>query len=216
MAVLLRDAIAGDQQPQVTKLNHDLFESLEQFKNIVCEDRYDEAIRRLQRSDQHMESACEELAEALVAISIGKTALEKKLLDKRQYRCNRELLVRPASEHEIKETHRAAKESVKMTKKCIRDALVWRCSGIPLGLDSRAALERAFEKACKHTNCDENTISQLKHAYRRIKEDLLSLHARNAARTAAEPEGFVIVEFGTAAEPEGFVIVEMDDVWHLI
>ena len=216
MAVLLRDGTVGDQQPPVTKLMHDLLESLEEIKNIVGKERYDEAIRRLQRSDQHMESACEELAEALVAISIGKTELEKNLLEKRQYRCNRELLVRPASDDEIKNTHRAAKESVKKTKKCIRDALLWRCSGVALGLESRAALERAFEKACRYTNCDLNTIDQLKNAYRRIKEDLLSLHARISARTAAEPEGFVIVEFATAAEPDRVVLVEMDDVWHLI
>ena len=202
MAVLLRDATGGDQQPQVTKLKHDLLESLEQIKNIVGKERYDEAIRRLQRSDHLIERACEEAAEALVAISIGKTELEKQLYEKRLYRCNRELLVRPASDDEIKETHRTAKEGVKRAKKCIRDALLWRCCGIALGLDSRAALESACEKACRYTNCDLNTLSQLKNGYRGIKEDLLSLHARLLTRTAAEPEGFTIFE--------------VDEGWHLI
>ena len=67
---------------------------------------------------------------------------------------------------------RERKEALKAAKLAVRNVILWRCYGNALGLDSREALVRAFEEACKHTDCDANTVSQLTNGYRRIREEL--------------------------------------------
>ena len=88
------------------------------------------------------------------------------------------------------------KQALKLAKKIVRDILLWRCAGNALGLDSREALIRAFEAACCHTHCDENTVSQLTNGYRRILEELASgASVRN--RSAASPVDTTQVGGGT-------------------
>ena len=88
------------------------------------------------------------------------------------------------------------KEALKLAKKFVRDILLWRCTGNALGLDSREALIRAFEEACGHTHCDENTVSQLTNGYRRIREELAGgPPLRN--RSAASPVDTTQVGGGT-------------------
>ena len=78
------------------------------------------------------------------------------------------------------------KQALKLAKKVVRDILLWRCAGNALGLDSREALIRAFEAACSHTHCDENTVSQLSNGYRRILEEL-ARNTRVRNRSATSP-----------------------------
>ena len=91
------------------------------------------------------------------------------------------------------------KKALKLAKKVVRDILLWRCTGNALGLDSREALIRAFEEACCHTHCDENTVSQLTNGYRRIREELAGgPPLRN--RSAASPVDTTQVGGGTDGE----------------
>ena len=113
-------------------------------KEIIGPERYAECLRRLKRSDALIVASCLEAAEALAALGIRK--------------------------EDVRDRER--KEALKAAKKAVRDVLLWRCTAIALGLDSREALVRAFEKACRHTHCDENTVSQLTNGYRRIREEL--------------------------------------------
>ena len=111
---------------------------------IVGWERYTECLRRLKRSDELVVASCLEAAEALAALGIRK--------------------------EDVRDRDR--KEALKLAKKAVRDVLLWRCTGNALGLDSREALVRAFEEACLHTHCDENTVSQLTNGYKWIREEL--------------------------------------------
>ena len=113
-------------------------------REVVGWERYTECLRRLKRSDELVVASCLEAAEALAALGIRK--------------------------EDVRDRER--KEALKAAKKAVRDVLLWRCTGNALGLDSREALVRAFEEACRHTHCDENTVSQLTNGYRRIREEL--------------------------------------------
>ena len=113
-------------------------------REIVGWERYTECLRRLKRSDELVVASCLEAAEALAAIGIRK--------------------------EDVRDRER--KEALKAAKKAVRDVLLWRCAGNALGLDSREALVRACEEACRHTHADENTVSQLTNGYRRIREEL--------------------------------------------
>ena len=127
-----------------SKLMHDLKVALDKARDLIGPDRFAEVIRRLRRSDDLVSAGCVEAAEALAALGMRKEDV----------------------------ISRDAKELLKAAKKEVRDVLLWRCCGNALGLDSREALVRAFEEACRHTNCDENTVSQLTNGYRRVKEEL--------------------------------------------
>ena len=127
-------------------------------REIVGWERYAECLQRLKRSDELVVASCLEAAEALAALGIR----SKDVRDKER------------------------KEALKLAKKAVRDILLWRCTGNALGLDSREALIRAFEEACGHTHCDENTVSQLTNGYRRIREELAG-GPRPKNRSAASP-----------------------------
>ncbi len=127
-----------------THLKRTLGAALLGAREIVGWERYTECLRRLRRSDELVVASCLEAAEALAALGIRK--------------------------EDVRDRER--KEALKAAKKAVRDVLLWRCTGNALGLDSREALVRAFEEACRHTHCDENTVSQLTNGYRRIREEL--------------------------------------------
>ena len=127
-----------------TYLKRTLGAALLGAREIVGWERYTECLRRLKRSDELAVASCLEAAEALAALGMRK--------------------------EDIRDRER--KEALKAAKKAVRDVLLWRCTGNALGLDSREALVRAFEDACRHTHCDENTVSQLTNGYRRIREEL--------------------------------------------
>ena len=127
-----------------TYLKRTLGAALLGAREIVGWERYTECLRRLKRSDELVVASCLEAAEALAALGIRK--------------------------EDVRDRER--KEALKAAKKAVRDVLLWRCTGNALGLDSREALVRAFEEACRHTHCDENTVSQLTNGYRRIREEL--------------------------------------------
>ena len=127
-----------------TYLKRTLGAALLGAREIVGWERYTECLRRLKRSDELVVASCLEAAEALAALGIRK--------------------------EDVKDRER--KEALKAAKKAVRDVLLWRCTGNALGLDSREALVRAFEEACRHTHCDENTISQLTNGYTRIRQEL--------------------------------------------
>lgn len=127
-----------------TYLKRTLGAALLGAREVVGWERYIECLRRLKRSDELVVASCLEAAEALAAIGIRK--------------------------EDVRDRER--KEALKAAKKAVRDVLLWRCTGNALGLDSREALVRAFEEACRHTHCDENTVSQLTNGYRRIREEL--------------------------------------------
>ena len=127
-----------------TYLKRTLGAALLGAREIVGWERYTECLRRLKRSDELVVASCLEAAEALAALGIPK--------------------------EDVRDRER--KEALKAAKKAVRDVLLWRCTGMALGLDSREALVRAFEDACRHTHCDENTVSQLTNGYRRIREEL--------------------------------------------
>ena len=133
-----------DLQDDDTYLKRTLGAALLGAREIVGWERYTECLRRLKRSDELVVASCLEAAEALAALGIRK--------------------------EDVRERER--KEALKAAKKVVRDVLLWRCTGNALGLDSREALVRAFEEACRHTHCDENTVSQLTNGYRRIREEL--------------------------------------------
>ena len=143
-----------------SKLMHDLKVALDKARDLIGPDRFAEVIRRLRRSDDLVSAGCVEAAEALAALGMRKEDLS-------------------SSE---------AKEVLKAAKKEVRDVLLWRCCGNALGLDSREALVRAFEEACRHTNCDENTVSQLTNGYRRVKEELAGGPQPMTRRAVASPE----------------------------
>ena len=113
-------------------------------REIVGWQRYIECLRRLKKSDELIVASCKEAAEALAALGIRK--------------------------EDVRDRER--KEALKAAKLALRNVILWRCYGNALGLDSREALVRAFEEACKHTDCDANTVSQLTNGYRRIREEL--------------------------------------------
>ena len=127
-----------------TRLKKTLAALLEGAREIVGRARYEECVRRLRRGEELVVASCLESAEAVAGLCLRKEDLRD----------------------------RNKKELLKALKKAARDVLLWRCTGSALGLDSREALVRCFEKACRHTNCDENTVSQLTDSYRRIKEEL--------------------------------------------
>ena len=89
-------------------------------------------------------ASCKEAAEALAALGIRK--------------------------EDVRDRER--KEALKAAKLALRNVILWRCYGNALGLDSREALVRAFKEACKHTDCEPDTVSQLTNGYRRIREEL--------------------------------------------
>ena len=136
-------------------------------REIVGWERYNECLARLRRSDELVVASCLSAAEALAALGIRKEGV-------------------------IEREH---KEALKAAKKAVRDVLLWRCTGLALGLDSLKALVRAFEDACRHTRCDENTISQLSNGYRRVREELAggpppkNLIASSPARRTQEGSG---------------------------
>jgi hypothetical protein len=127
-----------------TYLKRTLGAALLGAREIVGWERYTECLRRLKRSDELVVASCLEAAEALAALGIRK--------------------------EDVRDRER--KELLKSAKKAVRDVLLWRCTGNEMGLDSREALVRAFEEAVRHTNCCENTVSQLTNGYRRIREEL--------------------------------------------
>ena len=147
---------APDPADDDSKLKHDLKEALDKARDIIGRDRFAEVIRRLRRSDDLVSAGCLEAAEALAALGIRKEAVRD-----------------PES-----------KQLLKAAKKVVRRVLMWRCCGNALGLDSLEALVRAFEEACRHTNCDENVVTQLTSSYRRAKEELTG-GPRPKTRTAA-------------------------------
>lgn len=114
-------------------------------REIVGWERYTECLRRLKRSDELVVASCLEAAEALAILSIKMEV--------------------------VRTWPRERKEALKAAQKAVRDVLLWRCAGKALGLDSREALIRAFEEACRHTDCNENIISQLTNGLRRIREE---------------------------------------------
>ena len=140
----------GGPEPFIDPLDDDSFlkrtfgAALLGAKEIVGWERYTECLRRLKRSQELVVASCSEAAEALAALGIRKEDLRD----------------------------RERKEALKLAKKVVRDILLWRCASYALGLDSREALVRAFEESCRHTHCDENTVSQLTNAYRRVREEL--------------------------------------------
>ena len=83
---------------------------------------------------------------------------------------------------------REKKERLKKSKKAARDVLLWRSTGYVLGLDSREALVRCFEQVCRHTQCDENTVSQLTNGFRRIRQELAGGPPPKDRTAAASPE----------------------------
>jgi hypothetical protein len=127
-----------------TFLRRTLFAAVLGAREIVGGERFTECLRRLKRSDELIVAACLEAAEALAALGVRK--------------------------EDVRDRER--KELLKAAKKAVRDVILWRCTGNALGLDSREALVRTFEEACRHTHCDENTVSQLTNGYRRIREEL--------------------------------------------
>ena len=127
-----------------TLLKRTLGQALLEASEIVGLERYTECLRRLKRSNEHVVASCLEAAEALAALGNSKTNAH----------------------------NRDQKEALKRAKKAVRDVLLWRCTGNALGLDSREAMVRAFEEACRHTHCDGNTVSQLTNGYRKIVEEL--------------------------------------------
>ena len=133
-----------DPLPDDTYLKRTMGAALLAAREIVGWERYTECLRRVKRSDELIVAACLEAAEGLAALGIRK--------------------------EDVRDRER--KEALKAAKKACRDVLLWRCTGVALGLDSREALVRAFEEACRHTHCDENTVSQLTNGYRRIREEL--------------------------------------------
>lgn len=149
--------------PDDSQLNRELPRALYCVRDIVGRDRFNEAIRRLNRSTEQAVSSTLEAAEALSALSIRK--------------------------EEVRDRER--KELLKAAKKAVRDVLLWRCFGSSLGLDSREALVRSFEHCCHQAGCDENTVSQLTNGYRRVKEELLGINQPAAgklnARTTSSP-----------------------------
>lgn len=114
-------------------------------REIVGWERYTECLRRLKRSDELVVASCLEAAEALAILSIKMEV--------------------------VRTWPRERKEALKAAQKAVRDVLLWRCAGKALGLDSREALIRAFEEACRHTDCNENIVSQLTNGFRRIREE---------------------------------------------
>ena len=129
-----------------THLKRTLAASLEGAREIVGAERYAECVRRLRRSEELVVASCLEAAEGLAALGARKADIRD----------------------------RDKKEQLKAAKQAARDVLLWRCTGSALGLDSREALVRCFEETCRHTNCDENMVSQLTKGYRRIKEELVA------------------------------------------
>ncbi|CAE8643992.1 unnamed protein product, partial [Polarella glacialis] len=125
-----------------TNLTKSLPAALDGAREIVGQQRYNEAIRRLLISDQMAAASALEASEALAALRVPKDELRD----------------------------RETKELLKAAKKAVRDVVLWRCCGSANGLDSREALVRAFEAATRQTSCDENTVSQLTNGYRRIRE----------------------------------------------
>ena len=141
-----------------TYLKRTLGAALLGAREIVGWERYTECLRRLKRSDELVVASCLEAAEALAALGIRK--------------------------EDVRDRER--KEALKAAKKAVRDVLLWRSTGNALGFDSREALVRAFEEACRHTHCDENTVSQLTNGYWRIREELAGGPPRKT-RTATSP-----------------------------
>ena len=112
--------------------------------HIVGRERYTECLRRLKRSDELVAASCIEAAEALAVLRIMKEDVRG----------------------------REAKEALKTALAAVRDVIMWRCAGNELGMDSREAMVRAFQEACRHTNCDENAVSQLTLSHKRIRDEL--------------------------------------------
>ena len=166
-----------------TYLKRTLGAALLGAREIVGWERYTECLRRLKRSDELVVASCLEAAEALAALGIRKEDVRD----------------------------RESKEALKAAKKAVRDVLLWRCTGNALGLDSREALVRAFEEACRHTHCDENTVSQLTNGYRRIREELAGgpppknrIATSPARRTQDEGTGAAAASNGGShATPDG-------------
>ena len=128
-----------------TRLKRTLGQALLEASEIVGWERYTECLRRLRRSDELVAASCLEAAEALAALGIRKEDVPR---------------------------DRPRKQLLKRAKKAVREVLLWRCTGNALGLDSREALVRAFEEACRHATCDEDTVSQLTNGYLRMLDEL--------------------------------------------
>ena len=128
-----------------TRLKKDLFESVAAVRGTIGEERYAMVVLHLNASADLVMAACAKTAEALAALNMDKVELQNQ---------------------------RDKKELLKAAKKSVRDVLLWRSVGSVLGMDSREGLVACFENACRYTNCDDNTVSQLTNGYRRIKEEL--------------------------------------------
>ena len=151
-----------------THLKRTVAIALEGARLIVGPERYAECVRRFRRSEELAVASCLEAAEMLAALGVRKEELRG---------------------------DRDKKEAVKAAKKAARDVLLWRSCGCELGLDNKDAMIRCFEEACRHTCCDDNTVSQLTNGFRRIIEELagqpqvteqlIAIIARSPSRSTA-------------------------------
>ena len=140
-------ATVAIELPPVTEndseLRKEIFHTLGAVKQLIGEDHHSQAVRCLRHSEELSMASCMVAAEALAVMSVKKDGW------------NRDM-----------------KELLKAAKKSLRDVIFWRSCGKELGVDSREPVYTCFEDACRHTNCDDNTVSQLNNGYLRLREGL--------------------------------------------
>ena len=125
--------------------------------HIVGSPNIADCIRELKRTQELLEAACQEAAEALACLSKPRVQAVR---------------------------DREQKELLKGAKLCVREVVFWCCTAKVIGLDSRPALLRCFPDACRRTDHEEeNLVSQLANAYGKHSGQLAS--ASNGAALAA-------------------------------
>ena len=122
-----------------TKLKRELITYLPLALNAVGPMQYAECIRKVRRSDELIMAGCVAAAEALAALCIRK-----------------------------EDVPFAERENLKSSKKSLRNLILWRCSGISIGMDSIDALLRIVNEACRHSGCDQNTMAELKNGFSKV------------------------------------------------
>lgn len=142
-------ATVAIELPPVTEndseLRKEIFHTLGAVKQLIGEDHHSQAVRCLRHSEELSMASCMVAAEALAVMSVKKDGW------------NRDM-----------------KELLKAAKKSLRDLIVWRSCGKELGLVNKEAVHTCFVDACRHTNCDENAMSQLRNSYQKLVEEGLN------------------------------------------
>jgi hypothetical protein len=136
-----------------TQTAKDLAAALGGVRHIIRPEKMNEAIRRLLNSNRDAKSSVREVAVALAALNVPKKELPDKV----------------------------TKDLLKAAKKAVRNVCLWRAAGTVMGMDSTEALVRAFQAATQGTDCDDNTVSQLKNGHRSVTDN----HAAKAASQRA-------------------------------